>query len=441
MRAARAGYPHFKGLMVAVPHTGRPIPPQWAWGFTNLHPPMNFNTNYANVMGWDIDKARQHFAEEAVRMGHEYLFFLGEDNVPPAFAIRQLIYDLENFPEISVVGGIYCHKAKPHNPMVFRGNGKGCYWNWKVGELFEVTGLGMDCTMIRVKDLAKLEKPWFKTIDTIDPTLEGVPSGTSWTEDLYFCNKATEAGLKIYADAGVLCDHINMQTGESTKLPEESLPTRRYVFPPKLLKAVDLGCGADPIKIEGAHVLKVDIREDVGPDFRCDVGNLPFAAGEFDIVYSSHVLEHFSRDRVPKVLDEWLRLLKPNGEFRLIVPNLEWAAKKLLAGETDDMVYNVFYGAQTYNENFHKFGFTPSLITQLLKERGFTRIDIQLLDYHLQLRAWRVPPKSVPEVKGVPMAHQPAAVPGDPAKHKAGKFKVNLTVAVQPAKKRKSRPK
>ena len=74
-----------------------------------------------------------------------------------------------------------------------------------------------------------------------------------------------------------------------------------------------------------------------------------------------------------QVLDEWVRILKPEGELRLILPNLEWAAQHIMNKEIDNDVLNVLYGAQTYDENFHKRGFTPQIIEQLLAERGFTK--------------------------------------------------------------------
>ena len=90
----------------------------------------------------------------------------------------------------------------------------------------------------------------------------------------------------------------------------------------------------------------------------------PCRAGtrEFDIVFSSHTLEHFCRQEVPQVLDERVRILKPEGELRLILLNLEWAAQHIMNKEIDNDVLNVLYGAQTYDENFHKMGFTPQII-------------------------------------------------------------------------------
>lgn len=50
---------------------------------------------------------------------------------------------------------------------------------------------------------------------------------------------------------------------------------------------------------------------------------LPFATGSADLVYSSHFLEHVPRARVPDFLAECLRVLKPGGRLRLVLPDLE----------------------------------------------------------------------------------------------------------------------
>jgi len=116
------------------------------------------------------------------------------------------------------------------------------------------------------------------------------------------------------------------------------------------------------------------------------------------IAYSSHCLEHFPRAEVGNVLDEWIRILAPEGELRLIVPNLEWAADQIKLGAMNDDVLNVLYGAQTYGENFHQMGFTPAALTSMLKERGFKRMDVDTVGYNLCIRAWRQPPADLPSL-------------------------------------------
>lgn len=397
-------YPMFTGLIMGIPLSGRPIVPQWAFGYAALHPPMCYNVVTCHTWKAPIDEARNYFAEQAIQQKAKYLFMLDEDVVAPGHTLRQLIYQAENRPEAMVIGGIYCHKSPPAMPMVFRGMGAGPYMDWKAGELFEVDGIAMGCTLVKTEVFQHLPKPWFKTIDNLDPYWDGITKAEVWTEDLYFSDLVRKAGFKIYADGAVLCEHWDYNTMVATTLPADSPPMRRATTRVKgQKKIIDLGCGESPYETGEGDVLKVDVRDEVKPDYRADLRKLPFANAEFDIAYSSHVLEHFPRADTGKVLDEWIRILKPEGELRLIVPNLEWAADQIKLGVMNDDVLNVLYGAQTYNQNFHQAGFTPAALTAMLKERGFQRIDVELTGYNLCMRAWRQPPEGLPSLGQPPV--------------------------------------
>lgn len=50
-----------------------------------------------------------------------------------------------------------------------------------------------------------------------------------------------------------------------------------------------------------------------------------------DIAYSSHVLEHLAREDAEKALRETYRVLRPNGVFRIVVPDLEAQTRNYLA--------------------------------------------------------------------------------------------------------------
>lgn len=403
------------GLMIAVPHAGRAIVPEWGWCFANLHPPMNYNTRYANIFGQPVDTARNFLAGEAIKQECKYLFFLGDDVTCPGHTIRQLIYFMENNPDCAVVGGIYCQKTDIHPaPLVFRGNGRGSYWDWKVGEVFEVSGIGMDVTLIRVDALKSLPQPWFKTVDDASGFTDAVNKSETWTEDLYFCKKVTDAGWKIYADGSILCEHWDAQQHRAYRLDADSKPFKKENRQSSGLKIVDLGCGQNKLKTDEGDVIGVDIRELPGVDYRADLHCLPFATGEFDIVFSSHTLEHFSREETDRVLDEWIRVLKPGGEFRIVVPNIAWVANQLVdLVQPDDLqnptqtgftlegdILNVLYGSQEYEQNFHKNGFWPERLKALLSKRGFTRIEIDDAQYYnLVARAWRETPKAAKRIK------------------------------------------
>ena len=54
----------------------------------------------------------------------------------------------------------------------------------------------------------------------------------------------------------------------------------------------------------------------------------PFESNTFDIVYHSHVLEHLDREAASPFLRECLRMLKPRGRLRCVVPDLEVLIKR-----------------------------------------------------------------------------------------------------------------
>lgn len=396
-------FPGGVGLMMGLPWDNKPVCVPWSFGMMGLHPPMNYDVRWCIVRGKPVAEAREEILEAAVKEKCRYLMFLGTDVTGPAYGVRQLIYHLENFREkkFAIAGGIYCNKGPAGMPMVFRGNGLGSFVDWKIGEVFEVTGIGMDFTCINVEMVKDLPKPWFKTIDSVEDFREGVFKAEHWTEDLWFCKKAQDAGLRIMADGGLLCSHWDNLTATEYTLPTSSKPwrlTNEHLEVQKgEKKIVDLGCGEakDSYHTDEGKVVRVDIREEVQPDYRCDLRQLPFKTGEFDVVFSSHTLEHFSRVELPVVLDEWVRIMKEDGEFRMVLPNLEWAAQQIMNGEINANVMNVLYGAQTYTENHHKMGFTPKMIEQVLGQRGFKKFEWKHDGYHMVVRAWKKDPASV----------------------------------------------
>lgn len=288
------------GLVIGLPTLGRPVPLDWAFAFKSLNAPINYNCIFQIVKGQEIGKARQQIAEFAIEKEAKYLFFLGDDVVVPPHTLKQLIYRLDQDESIAVVGGVYCTKCDPSNPLVFRGNGQGCYWDWKIGEFFEVSGMGMDCTLIRVSALADVEKPFFETIDK-DNYLDGKAQAEQWTEDLYFFDKLGKTKWKSYIDASVICEHWDVYGNRKYGLPSDSLPNRQMgVSKDKKL----LLLGDKDIQVherEQFHVVRAGSRED--SDYRIQRDNLPFAENEFDwtiVTEPGFQLE----------VSEWLRVTK-----------------------------------------------------------------------------------------------------------------------------------
>ena len=371
------------GLMIAVPTLGRPVPISWGFALASLRPPINYTVRTGWVWGKEVAFARNHLVEQAIKQNCKYIFFLGDDVVVPGHTLKQLIFQMEHNPDMGVCGAIYCTKSIERSPLVFRGNGLGAYWEWDIGELFEVTGIGMDATLIRVDVFKDMDGPWFVT-ENKDQYDEGIPKVEAWTEDLWFCDRLTkETPWKIYADGSLLCEHWQFMGGnqwQKFRLRGDSRPMdARDLVDKKTI--LDIGCGPvhwDFSQSDPDHeVVRVDFREDAYPDYRCDVRKLPFGNDCFDKIFSSHVLEHFARDETMDVLREWIRVLKPGGKFRLIVPTIEWAAEQVVAGNVDENVLNVFYGSQEYPLNFHKMGFTTKTLVRMLKTCRIVKIKAE----------------------------------------------------------------
>jgi ubiquinone/menaquinone biosynthesis C-methylase UbiE len=55
-----------------------------------------------------------------------------------------------------------------------------------------------------------------------------------------------------------------------------------------------------------------------------DMRELPFEAAAFDAIVSAYAIDHLNRDGITKSLGEAARVLKPNGEFLLMVIGKEF---------------------------------------------------------------------------------------------------------------------
>lgn len=93
------------------------------------------------------------------------------------------------------------------------------------------------------------------------------------------------------------------------------------------MKYLNLGCGQryhpDWTNIDftstGEGVIASDLTQ-----------GIPFPDRTFDVVYHSHVLEHFSKKQAEFFIQECQRVLKPQGVIRVVVPDLETIARTYL---------------------------------------------------------------------------------------------------------------
>lgn len=86
------------------------------------------------------------------------------------------------------------------------------------------------------------------------------------------------------------------------------------------LNCLNLGCGYR-FNLEWTNVDFVSTGKDVIA-YNLAKG-IPFADNSFDLVYHSHVVEHFAKTSATSVIRECHRVLKPQGILRVVVPDLE----------------------------------------------------------------------------------------------------------------------
>ena len=160
---------------------------------------------------------------------YDYILTLEHDNTPPPDGLVKLIKHMEQHPEFSAISGLYWTKGgdaygtptgvpqiwgdpkdpvqnfRPQPPAVRSGDG----WIGGIdgGPLVECVGTGMGFVLWRLsmfKD-ARLRRPWFKTIASLE---EGVG-----TQDLYFWGDARKWGYRCAVACDVLVGHYDHATG------------------------------------------------------------------------------------------------------------------------------------------------------------------------------------------------------------------------------------
>jgi predicted SAM-dependent methyltransferase len=151
---------------------------------------------------------------------------------------------------------------------------------------------------------------------------------------------------------------------------------------------IELGAGE---KKGGNGWITVDINNkcDIYWDLRCP---LPFPNFSVDMIYSSHLLEHFYYKDLEKLLNECFRILKKGGAFSTCVPNARIYIEKYMTGAFDYDKYLQYRPAVishskidivnyiAYMDGHHRHMFDENGLVELLKHANFINITIRDFD-------------------------------------------------------------
>lgn len=112
--------------------------------------------------------------------------------------------------------------------------------------------------------------------------------------------------------------------------------------------------------------------------------------GPFDVVYSSHCLEHLPPHRVGPCLEGFRRVLKPGGAAMIFVPDLGGLEP------TEEILYespagtvraaDLFYGFRKYLEAnpfmAHRTGFLQDTLHSAIAAAGFSKVTVKRFAQH-----------------------------------------------------------
>lgn len=103
-----------------------------------------------------------------------------------------------------------------------------------------------------------------------------------------------------------------------------------------------------------------------------EVDHLPMVADESaKVIYTCHVLEHFSRKHVPDVLAEWRRILAPGGTLRVAVPDFAALAEVYAKTGNLENIIGPLFGRGDYLYNVHYTVWDFASLTDALMVAGF----------------------------------------------------------------------
>lgn len=163
--------------------------------------------------------------------------------------------------------------------------------------------------------------------------------------------------------------------------------------------------------------VRLDDKAAANPDILSAITDLQSIEDEsYDAVFNAHSLPKIYFYQLEHTLKEWLRVLKEEGMLVLSVPDMRTAANYIARDKALMSLYDtpvgpvtpldIVYGhrkliGQGSEWHQHKMGFTPSMIGNMLREMGFSNINVTIEGFNIWAVGYKLPfdhPKRVEKV-------------------------------------------
>ena len=123
---------------------------EWANAVQGLILPCNWSQGRVTPLGFPVADSQNLICHEALTGNWEWVWFLEDDNVPPA---NTLILWEEHMRKKTapIISGLY-HLKGSQEPLMYRGCGTGAYYpgpkTWQPGDLVWVDGVPTGCLLV-----------------------------------------------------------------------------------------------------------------------------------------------------------------------------------------------------------------------------------------------------------------------------------------------------
>lgn len=106
-------------------------------------------------------------------------------------------------------------------------------------------------------------------------------------------------------------------------------------------------------------------------DILGDVTRVPTRRAIFRQIHAQHIIEHFPRGELSRIVRGWVEALEPGGAITVVTPNLAYIARGFLDGTMPfGEATGRLYGDQDHPGNFHYHLFDRTALLACLREAG-----------------------------------------------------------------------
>lgn len=157
---------------------------------------------------------------------------------------------------------------------------------------------------------------------------------------------------------------------------------------------LNLGCG--DMVMEG--FTNIDLFSEDPRVVKADVMNLPYEENSVDLIYTSHLIEHFDYHEGRLFLAEMYRVLKPGSECVVETPELTNLCRRFATTPEHEQykLYGILFGMPWVPRGAHLFLYTRGHLKAYMKDAGFIDINERMArryisweDICVRLHGWK----------------------------------------------------